>query len=107
MAKLDVKCIKGPFWLPDVDPEADEHFGYECTVNGTKIVIGEEPADDFRYIHEWDGEAFRLYRQYRDKILSLADRAIKEWESHQKFFQATSEFPRLPVPARQWRFALP
>lgn len=75
--QFDVKCIRGPYWLPDEDPEADEHFGYECTLNGKRIIVGEEPQDGFRYIHEWDGDAYRQYKQYRNEIVSLLGKAIK------------------------------
>jgi hypothetical protein len=77
---FDVKCIRGPYWLPDEDPEADEHFGYDCTINGSKIVIGEEPADEFRYIHEWSGDAYRKYKKYKSELLPLIAKAIKAHE---------------------------
>lgn len=77
---FNVKCIRGPYWLPDEDPEADEHFGYDCTINGEKIVVGEEPADEFRYIHEWDGDTFRKYRNYKSELFPLIAKAIKAHE---------------------------
>jgi hypothetical protein len=88
---LDVKCIRGPYWLPDEDPEADEHFGYECTVNGKTIIVGEEPEDGFRYIQAWDGDAYKLYNKDRNKILPLLRKAIEKHELKQHMSKDTGE----------------
>jgi len=73
----EVKCIRGPYWLPDEHPEADEHFGYDCLLNGNKIIIGEEPADEFRYVYEADKKTYDLYSKNKAIIAPLIAKAIK------------------------------
>ena len=77
---FNVKCIRGPYWLPDENPEADEHFAYECTINGKPIIIGEEPADEFRYVYECDDDTYNLYTKNKKVIMPLIAKAIKAHE---------------------------
>ena len=72
-----VVCTRGPYWLPDEDPDADEHFGYDCLLNGNKIIIGEEPADEFRYVHEADKQTYNLYSKNKAVVAPLIAKAIK------------------------------
>lgn len=90
-----VKCIRGPFWLPD-EPEfadnADEHFGYECIINDKhRIIIGEEPADEFRYVFEADKETYELYTKNKSTLVPLIAKAIKSFELKQKLSPSTKE----------------
>ena len=87
---FNVKCIRGPYWLPDEVPEADEHFGYDCTVNGKKVIVGEEP-DGFRYIYEWDGEVYRNYKGWREELIALLGKAIKAHELKQSLTKETAK----------------
>jgi hypothetical protein len=72
-----VVCTRGPYWLPDEDPVADEHFGYDCLINGNKIIIGEEPADGFRYVYEADKKTYDLYAKDKKDIMPLIKKAIE------------------------------
>jgi len=75
--QFHVVCTRGPYWLPDEDPDADEHFGYDCLLNGNKIIIGEEPADEFRYVHEADKKTYELYYKNKAVVAPLIAKAIK------------------------------
>jgi hypothetical protein len=72
-----VVCTRGPYWLPDEQPDADEHFGYDCLINGNKIIIGEEPEDGFRYVYEADKKTYDLYTKGKKDIMPLIAKAIK------------------------------
>jgi hypothetical protein len=88
---FNVKCIRGPYWLPDEDPEADEHFGYDCTINGKKIVIGEEPADGFRYVYKADKETYNTYVKGKKDIMPLIRKAIEAHELKQSLTKETAK----------------
>ena len=81
---FDVKCIRGPYWLPDEQSQADEHFGYECTLNGKPIIIGEEPEDDFRYVYEADKQTYNTYVTHKKVIMPLIKKAIEDHVLKQK-----------------------
>lgn len=90
-----VKCVRGPFWIPD-EPEfasiADECFGYECFINDKhRIIIGEEPADEFRYVFEADKITYDLYTKNKNILLPLIAKAIKSFEVKQKLSPTTKE----------------
>jgi hypothetical protein len=82
--KFNVRCIRGPYWLPNEDPDADEHFAYECTLNGKKIIIGEEPEDEFRYVYEADKDTYNFYSKYKKEIMPLIRKAIEQHEQKQR-----------------------
>jgi hypothetical protein len=75
--QFDIKCIRGPYWLPDEVPDADEHFGYDCTLNGNKFIVGEEPADEFRYIYDMDKKDYNMYVKNKKDIMPLIRKAIE------------------------------
>jgi hypothetical protein len=77
---FNVKCIRGPYWLPDEHTQADEHYGYECTIDGKSIIIGEEPADEFRYVYETDKKTYDLYTKNKKVLMPLIAKAIKAHE---------------------------
>jgi len=88
--KIEAKCIRGPYWLPDEDPYAEEHFGYDCLLNGNKVIVGEEP-DGFRYMHEWDGQSHNLWKGRRSEIMSELGKAIKAHELKQSVSLKTAK----------------
>jgi hypothetical protein len=88
---FDVKCIRGPYWLPEEDSDADEVFAYECSLNGGKIIVGEEPADRFRYIHEADKKVYDVYSKNKIKIMPLIKKAIEAHELKQNLSNETAK----------------
>jgi len=82
-----VICIRGPYWLPDEDPDADEHFGYDCLLNGDKFVVGEEPADKFLYIYSIDKGMYHTHVKNKP-IMPLVKKAIEDYELKKKMKKA-------------------
>jgi hypothetical protein len=74
---FNVKCIRGPYWLPDEIKNADEHFGYDCLLNGEEIIVGEEPVDGFRYIYLCDNDTYDLYAKNKTIVAPLIKKAIE------------------------------
>jgi hypothetical protein len=93
---FNVKCIRGPFWIPD-DPEfkdypwAEECFGYECLINGKRIVIAEENEDGFRYVLDADQKTYDLYTRNKKVLMPLIAKAIDEHILKSKLTDQTKE----------------
>jgi hypothetical protein len=88
--KHHVRYIKGPYWIPDVYPDEDEHYGYDFIIDGEKVIVGEEPEDDFRYIYTipYDEERQQYYSMYREDIMPLVDKAIEDHNLKEKMKKA-------------------
>ena len=92
--KFVAKCISGPYWLPDVYKEeghVDEVFGYDCTLNGSKIVMGEDNIDGGYYVQVADDETYNLYIKYIETILPLFNNAIEAYKLKQSLSKETAK----------------
>ena len=88
---FNVKCIRGPYWLPDEQSYAEEHFGYDCTVLGKPVIVGEEPSDGFRYLHEWDHDTYLLWKDHKREVMSQLGKAIEAHELKQSLSKETAK----------------
>lgn len=80
---FNVKCIRGPFWLPDEYEEegyVDEVFGYECTLNGKQLVMGEDNIDDNYYVQVADNKTYDLYIKYARVLRPIIQQAIESFK---------------------------
>jgi len=92
-ANFDVKCISGPYWLPDKfkhkgEGFVDEVFGYECSLNGRYIIMGKDNIDG-SYHAQVAGDA--VYNFYTDNIKVLKplfEKAINQFKQKQKAKEA-------------------